>query len=70
MNDLVYHVGDVLNKHIPTTHYPYWLGMFGGYCFDTFGHDKPGKNYSVSSVRVKKFCAVTSVDSVKCRSPV
>ena len=64
MNDLVYHVGDVLNKHIPTTHYPYWLGMFGGYCFDTLAMIT-GKKLSVSSVRVKKFCAVTQFDSVK-----
>ena len=28
-NDLVYHTGDVLGKHIPTTHIPYWLGMLG-----------------------------------------
>ena len=34
MNQLVAHVSKVLNKHIPATHYPYWLGMIGGYCFD------------------------------------
>ena len=34
MNQLVAHVSKVLNKHIPATHYPYWLGMMGGYCFD------------------------------------
>ncbi|MCS2449200.1 NAD-dependent epimerase/dehydratase family protein [Bacteroides thetaiotaomicron] len=64
MNDLVYHVGDVLNKHIPATHYPYWLGMFGGYCFDALAKIT-GRKLSVSSVRVKKFCAVTQFDSNK-----
>ena len=34
MNELVGHVSKVLNKHIPTTHFPYWLGMLGGYGFD------------------------------------
>ncbi len=34
MNELVGHVSQVLNKHIPMTHFPYWLGMMGGYCFD------------------------------------
>ncbi|MBP1616015.1 MAG: galE 2 [Bacteroidetes bacterium] len=63
-NDLVYHTGEVLNKHIPTTHIPYWLGMLGGYCFDAMGWILR-KKLTVSSVRVKKFCAVTQFDSTK-----
>ena len=66
MNDLVYHVGDVLNKHIPATHFPYWLRMLGGYGFDILGK-LTGKKLPVSSVRVKKFCAVTQFDSVQVR---
>lgn len=34
MNELVSHVSKVLKKHIPATHFPYWLGMLGGYGFD------------------------------------
>ena len=34
MNELVAHVGQTLGKHIPATHFPYWLGMLGGYSFD------------------------------------
>ena len=34
MNELVGHVSHVLDKHIPATHFPYWLGMMGGYCLD------------------------------------
>lgn len=64
MNDLVYHVGDVLHKHIPTTHCPYWLGMTGGYCFDMLSKITR-KKLAVSSVRVKKFCAVTQFDGTK-----
>lgn len=64
MNQLVSHVSKVLNKHIPATHYPYWLGMMGGYCFDLLAKIT-GKKLTVSSVRVKKFCATTEFDSSK-----
>ncbi|MBP8893622.1 MAG: NAD-dependent epimerase/dehydratase family protein [Saprospiraceae bacterium] len=63
-NDLVYHTGDVLGKHIPTTHIPYWLGMLGGYGFDALAF-VTRKKLTISSVRVKKFCAVTQFDSTK-----
>ena len=64
MNRLVAHVSKVLNKHIPTTHFPYWLGMMGGYCFDLLAKIT-GKKLSISSVRVKKFCATTEFDATK-----
>ena len=62
MNELVEHVSKVLNKHIPSTHFPYWLGMLGGYCFDLLAKIT-GKKLAISSVRVKKFCATTQYDS-------
>ena len=64
MNELVSHVSKVLNKHIPTTHFPYWLGMLGGYGFDLLAK-LSGKKLTVSSVRVKKFCATTEFDATK-----
>lgn len=64
MNELVVHVSKVLNKHIPATHFPLWLGMMGGYCFDLLAK-LTGKKLTVSSVRVKKFCATTQFDSSK-----
>lgn len=64
MNDLIYHVGNALDKHIPTVRFPYWLGMLGGYGFDLLARITR-KKLSVSSVRVKKFCAVTQFDSVR-----
>lgn len=64
MNDLVALVEKVLNKNIPSTHFPYWMGMMGGYCFDILAKIT-GKKFTVSSVRVKKFCAVTQFDSTK-----
>ena len=64
MNQLVNHVSKVLNKHIPTTHFPYWLGMLGGYGFDLLAKIT-GRKLTISSVRVKKFCATTEFDATK-----
>ena len=67
MNELIAHVSKVLNKHIPSAHFPYWLGMLGGKCFDLLAWIT-GKKFSVSSVRVKKFCATTEFDATKAHS--
>ncbi len=64
MNELVDHVSKVLNKHIPSVHYPLWLGMLGGYCFDVLAFITRRK-LTISSVRVKKFCATTQFDATK-----
>lgn len=66
-NDLVYHTGEILGKEIPTVHIPYWLGMMGGYGFDVLAFITR-KKLNISSVRVKKFCAVTKYDSTKAMS--
>jgi nucleoside-diphosphate-sugar epimerase len=63
-NDLVYHTGQVLGKKIPTVHIPYALGMLGGYSFDVLAWGLR-KKLAISSVRVRKFCAVTQFDSSK-----
>lgn len=67
MNELVSHVSKVLDKHIPATHFPYWLGMLGGYGFDLLAAIMR-KKLNISSVRVKKFCATTEFDSTKAHS--
>lgn len=64
MNELVPHVGKVLGKHIPAIHFPYWLGMLGGKCFDLLAWVLR-KKLAISSVRVKKFCATTQFDASK-----
>ncbi|MDR0660899.1 MAG: NAD-dependent epimerase/dehydratase family protein [Prevotellaceae bacterium] len=64
MNELVEHVGKVLNKHIPSTHIPLWLGMMGGYAFDALAYIARRK-LTISSVRIKKFCATTEFDATK-----
>ena len=43
---------------------PYWLGMLGGYGFDMLAF-VTRKKLTVSSVRVKKFCATTEFDASK-----
>lgn len=63
-NDLVYHTGNVLGKRIPAVKIPYWLGMLGGYGFDVLAWITR-KKLPISSVRVKKFCAVTKFDATK-----
>lgn len=64
MNDLVQHVEKVLNKHLPATHFPYWMGMCGGYCFDVLAKILRRK-FTISSVRVKKFCSTTEFNADK-----
>lgn len=64
MNQLVSHISKVLDKKIPTTKIPFALGMLGGYGFDILAKIS-GKKLSVSSVRVKKFCATTQFDAGK-----
>lgn len=63
-NDLVHYTGRILGKKIPTVRVPYWLGMLGGYGFDVLAFILRRK-LSISSVRIKKFCAVTQYDATK-----
>ncbi len=67
MNELVAQVERSLGKRLPSTRFPYWLGMLGGYGFDILSK-LTGKKFSVSSVRVKKFCATTQFDATKAHS--
>lgn len=67
MNELVDVVGKSLNRKIPSLKIPYWLGMFGGYGFDFLAWITR-KKLSISSVRVKKFCATTQFDATKVHS--
>lgn len=64
MNELIDVVGRSLNKKIPAIKIPYGIGMLGGYMFDLLAK-VAGKKLSISSVRVKKFCATTQFDSTK-----
>lgn len=67
MNELVSQVEKSLDKNIPSTHFPYWLGMLGGFGFDILSK-LTRKKFTVSSVRVKKFCATTQFDATAAHS--
>ena len=64
MNELVSIIEEKMKLNIPRIRIPYFFGMIGGYCFDIFSKIT-GKNLSVSSVRVKKFCATTQFNATK-----
>ncbi len=64
MNELVSQVEFSLNKKIPSLKMPYFIGMAIGFCFD-FLSFLTRKKMTISSVRVKKFCAKTQFDAMK-----
>jgi nucleoside-diphosphate-sugar epimerase len=66
-SDLVSFIDNKMKLSISKIKIPFWLGMFGGYCLDILSKIL-GKKLSVSSVRVKKFCATTQFDTTKAHS--
>jgi GlcNAc-P-P-Und epimerase len=64
MNELVSVIENKMKLKISKIKIPYWLGMIGGYFFDLFSFIT-NKKISISSVRVKKFCATTKFDAKK-----
>ena len=62
MKELIAQVEKSLSKRIPSTHFPLWLGVMSGYGFDVLGR-LINKKFTVSSIRVKKFCATTQFDA-------
>ena len=64
MNLLTKEVYSILGKgNHRIFHWPYWMGYFGGLCFDCLAKIT-GKKLAISSIRVKKFCANTLFDSI------
>lgn len=53
-----------LNKKLPAVKVPYSIGYLGGICFDMISLITR-KKFSISSVRIKKFCATTQFSSDK-----
>lgn len=64
MNELTKQVEVSLNKNIPSIKIPYFVGMSIGYFFDVLAK-VARKKLSISSVRIKKFCAVTQFSAEK-----
>ena len=67
MTELVKAIETKMNISVPKSKIPYWLGMVGGYMFDLVSFITQ-KKFSISSVRVKKFCATTQFNSAKAHS--
>jgi nucleoside-diphosphate-sugar epimerase len=67
MNELIKIVEKSLGRKIPSIRIPYFIGMLGGYCFDLFAK-LTNRKLSISSVRVKKLCAITPYDAKKAYS--
>jgi nucleoside-diphosphate-sugar epimerase len=64
MNELVLLTENKMKLNSTKIKIPYWLGMIGGLSFDLFSFIT-NKKLSISSVRVKKFCATTQFDAKK-----
>ncbi|MCX7655716.1 MAG: NAD-dependent epimerase/dehydratase family protein [Treponemataceae bacterium] len=59
MNELVSLVKEKMGKKpTPGFHWPYWLGYLGGLAFDMLAALTKRK-FSISRIRIKKFCATT-----------
>lgn len=59
MNELVRLVKEKMGKKtISGFHWPYWIGYLGGLAFDILAK-LTGKKFSISSIRIKKFCSTT-----------
>lgn len=61
--ELVEQAEIALGKKVLPLRIPYSIGLMGGYFFDALSR-LTGKKYSISAVRIKKFCATTQFSSV------
>ena len=62
MSELVNFIEKKKNIKLLDITIPYWIGIIGGYFFDLISF-LFRKKLSISSVRVKKFCATTQFDA-------
>lgn len=64
MNTLVSEIFRHKGQPAPKLRIPYPIGIMGGYCFDLLAKVS-GKKLPISSIRVKKFCSSTEINSDK-----
>ena len=64
MTELSYLIEKKIKTKLSKTKIPFWLGMLCGYVFDLFSI-LTKKKFSISSVRIKKFCATTQFNASK-----
>ncbi|MFJ5358494.1 NAD-dependent epimerase/dehydratase family protein [Pectobacterium sp. CHL-2024] len=62
MNELTKIITQALGKKESNIRVPYAVGLLGGYCFDVLSK-MTGREFPVSSIRIKKFCARTQFKS-------
>lgn len=63
MNELINIYYNTIGKnHRINIKIPYFLGILGGYAYDILAK-LTGKTYSISSIRIKKFCANTVINT-------
>jgi len=62
MNELTGIICSSLGKKTNNIRVPYFVGLLGGYVFDILSK-ATGKEFPVSSIRIKKFCARTQFSS-------
>lgn len=62
MNELTNVICSALHRKKNNVRIPYFIGLLGGYCFDLLAK-VTGREFPVSSIRVKKFCARTQFKS-------
>lgn len=67
MQQLTLFVEKHMNIKIPKIKIPYFLGLIAGYLFDLLAFIIR-KNLTISSVRIKKFCATTQFNATKVNS--
>lgn len=67
MNELVNVIEEKMKLNIPKIKIPFLLGLLAGFCFDFFSK-LSGRKFSISSVRVRKFCATTQFKASKVHS--
>ena len=64
MNTLISEVYRHKGQKAPSLKIPYPVGLVGGFCFDVLAKIT-GKKLPISSIRVKKFCSSTEINSDK-----
>ncbi|NLN30459.1 MAG: NAD-dependent epimerase/dehydratase family protein [Bacteroidales bacterium] len=64
MNELIAEAGKKFNKKLSSWRLPFWLAYCAGLFFDMISK-VTGRKFSISSIRVKKFCATTQFDTSK-----
>ena len=67
MIELIRAIEKIMSVKIPKVSLPIWLGIIGGNLFDLIS-TLTRRKFSISAVRIKKFCATTQFDASKAHS--